>query len=373
MIKNYPIFIILSLLINFNALATKRVAVYVVAHPDDWQLFMGHHAYADIQDEETKVVFILTTSGDASRYTTIKPDMNYTQSRERGVLNAIRFCGDIKTNLDSSCHTRPQSVNGKSILHYPYKSLKTYFLRLPDGCFSTGLNGQSLEYLYKGNISAINTIDGTATYNSWEDLVGTIRAIVVKESVNANEIILHTPDMDESYNPGDHPDHRYTGLAAIQACDSLPRVKRMLYVGYDVSKRPVNLEPEDIAIKGAIFAISDFGLTENDQGTTFDKGHLSFITRSYNRVLIDANEPNIMVFPNPATDVFNVDFVLHQDEPVSILLTDITGKNTWAELDQHLTKGLNEVSIPLKGIPIGVYFVRIQSLSSTQTLKVEKI
>jgi hypothetical protein len=374
MVKNYFILILFCLFMSSNAQGIKRLAVYVVAHPDDWQLFMSNDAYTDIQDENTKVVFILTTSGDASRYTKLKPDMNYTQGRERGVLNAIRFCGDIKTTLDSSCHTKHQIINSKSILHYPYKNLKTYLLRLPDGCFSTGLNGESLEYLYKQNISSISAIDSSATYNNWEEVVGIIRNIVKNESSNTEEIILHTPDIDESYNPNDHPDHRYTGLAALQACDSFPNVKRIVYVGYDVGRRPINLEAEDIAIKAGIFAISDFGLTENNQGTTFDKAHLSFLTRCYKRELpIGLNEQHVVAFPNPATDVLNIDFVLSQEEQISVLLTDITGKNIWKSINHPGIKGINEVKIPLTSIPKGIYIISVQRSTGIETIKVEKV
>src|SRR5580704_6339006 len=50
------------------------VSYYVVAHPDDWQLFMGVNAFNDITPgiagSGTKVVLIYTTAGEDNCYGT---------------------------------------------------------------------------------------------------------------------------------------------------------------------------------------------------------------------------------------------------------------------------------------------------------------
>ncbi len=45
---------------------------------------------------------------------------------------------------------------------------------------------------------------------------------------------------------------------------------------YQISKKSINLAPEEIAIKSGIFALADFGITEQGDGTSFDKTHLQF-------------------------------------------------------------------------------------------------
>ena len=43
----------------------EKISIYVVAHADDWQLFMQPVVYNDIVSPTCKVIFIITTAGDA--------------------------------------------------------------------------------------------------------------------------------------------------------------------------------------------------------------------------------------------------------------------------------------------------------------------
>ncbi len=43
----------------------ERISVYVVAHQDDWQLFMDPDISTDLLDHTCKTVVIYTTAGDA--------------------------------------------------------------------------------------------------------------------------------------------------------------------------------------------------------------------------------------------------------------------------------------------------------------------
>ncbi len=122
--------LLLAFSIPYNVRAQNKVSVYVVAHPDDWQLFMGNDAYADIQDTTNKVVFIITTSGDATGKMPY-PNIRFARSREHGVLNSVRFCSDMRSRVDSGCRTRMVAVNEHQILCYPYKNVKTYFMPAP--------------------------------------------------------------------------------------------------------------------------------------------------------------------------------------------------------------------------------------------------
>ena len=44
---------------------SQAVVFYIGAHQDDWQLFMSPQAYYDLIADNTRVVFIYTTAGDA--------------------------------------------------------------------------------------------------------------------------------------------------------------------------------------------------------------------------------------------------------------------------------------------------------------------
>jgi hypothetical protein len=61
------------------------VAFYMTAHEDDWELFRGEQAYADIQsDPSYKIVFIHTTAGDAGSID------GWWEAREQGAIAAVR-------------------------------------------------------------------------------------------------------------------------------------------------------------------------------------------------------------------------------------------------------------------------------------------
>ncbi|MBK8848309.1 MAG: PIG-L family deacetylase [Bacteroidetes bacterium] len=82
------ILITLSMVMNgFVSVAQfTKCSFYFSAHPDDWQLFIGTNAYNDMQESNTKVVFIYVTAGDAGLLTGKVPPATvpYYVARERG-------------------------------------------------------------------------------------------------------------------------------------------------------------------------------------------------------------------------------------------------------------------------------------------------
>jgi LmbE family N-acetylglucosaminyl deacetylase len=362
------------------SVAAKRVSVYVVAHPDDWQLFMGTQAYDDMQDTGNKVVIIYTTSGDAT-FKAANANLSFANAREKGVLNSIRFCSDVKSKVDSNCRTKVVVMRDHDVLHYSYKNVENYFLRLPDGCFSTGYRGQSLEYLYKGKINFISAIDESASYDSWQDLVDMMVYIIGRETNDSTAITMHIQEPEEKLSPGDHPDHRFSGIAALNAADSFSNVTVIAYVGYDVAKRPINLKPEEIALKAGIFAVADFGLTESRQGSTFDKGHINYLTRSYYRTILrepDHGKPTqpttteFLVAPNPSGDGARALFTLPAAEAVGISIVDETGRLVVMLENQSASPGSNEIPLPLSNLAAGNYIVTLQRASGKVSIHFTK-
>ncbi|WP_118972234.1 T9SS type A sorting domain-containing protein [Taibaiella koreensis] len=356
--------------------AQNKAAIYVVAHPDDWQLFMGNDAYSDIQDTSNRVIFILTTSGDATANRP-KANLRLARSRERGVLNSVRFSADMKTVVDSACQTRHVTINGHDMLCYPYKHVRTYFLRLPDGCFSSGYMGQSLEYLHDGRIDRITALDSSTTYEGWHDLVHTIRAIMEKETAGYSNITLSYQDHDKTINLRDHPDHTFSGLAAAQAGATLPLLQHTGYLDYCIVDKPANIGAEDIAVKAAVFALADFGITEQGDGSSFNRAHLAFLTRTYSRKLpmVDsAGNPNfsnrITIYPNPASgSTVQIRYTLSAPEVIQLTLTDINGNSRWSNVNIPSLTGDNEYTIPLTGIAPGIYFVSLHTAAGTELVK----
>src|SRR3954469_19788017 len=102
-----------------------KTSFYVVAHADDWQLFMQPNAYKDIITGHTKVVVIIVTAGDAGSSET------YWKAREEGTKSSIRFCLAPYKKIEESAGRR--KVNEHDIYFWSANNTICYFLRLPDG------------------------------------------------------------------------------------------------------------------------------------------------------------------------------------------------------------------------------------------------
>lgn len=232
-----------------NAQLPRKVCFYISAHADDWNLFMYPHVYNDIVSG-CKTVLIFTTAGDAGF------DQRFWLSREEAAISAIKFCMlplcDIEEEHDET------DFNGHLIHWHRINNIVVYFLRLPDG----GMDGkghksgqyQSLEKLICGEIESIVTLNNTATYYTWNDLVNTMEAIISIESDDSPEKYLHYLNPDIAINFKDHPDHIATGRA-VQNIRSANNFHHFLYTGYSNSNSKNYLAPEEIYYKSGMLAV----------------------------------------------------------------------------------------------------------------------
>src|SRR3954453_3995023 len=102
-----------------------EVSFYIVAHADDWQLFMQPNAYKDLVSIGTKIVFIITTAGDAGQ------EERYWCAREEGCKSCIRFC--LAPLFEISESNGIKEINRHDISYWTAGNAICYFLRLPDG------------------------------------------------------------------------------------------------------------------------------------------------------------------------------------------------------------------------------------------------
>lgn len=210
--------------------STKRkVAIYLVAHQDDWQLFMGSNAYKDVQ-EVSKVIFICLTAGQANQ-----PGDAYWQGREYGCRAAAVAAATTQMPAPTAqFDATTAAVNGHTLAVFRFRNTETYSLRLPDG----GLDGQgfargnfnSLAKL-KAGAGPISSIDSSATYADWADLVTTLRQLIQQEDNASTLLFVHCPDPDRRRNCYDHPDHTMVGMLALAASRSIALYSRLRYPG----------------------------------------------------------------------------------------------------------------------------------------------
>jgi hypothetical protein len=249
-----------------------KVAFYVVAHADDWQLFMTPNAYHDLVAQDTKVVLITTTAGDAGKQSL------YWGAREEGAKSSVRFCLAPLSALAQS--TSVQQFNGHHIHRWSANSTSCYFLRLPDGGLDGGgfpaYHHQSLSKLRAGQIDAITAVDDSATYTGWSDFSTTLQAIVEAESSGIPNLWLNYPNPDTSANSNDHPDHIATGQA-VQAMPLIAHVQQALFVGYSLKRVPASLSATDLFWKAGMFAAYEKAVLDSNEYSTLSEGIQTYL------------------------------------------------------------------------------------------------
>jgi hypothetical protein len=257
----------------------SAMSVYIAAHEDDWQLFMGVNAYYDIHDSSAKVLFIFTTAGDADS------GAAYYQAREKGVRSSIKFAADAAFSPPATPRSGTRTFNGRRIAFWRYKNTVSYFLRLPDGFPDGGRTG-SLQQLYEGRVPRTSAIDGSATYEGWESLVTTLEQLIRHELGNISSLWLNAADTDTTRNSDDHSDHYYSSVAAQQAVASL-RCNKALFVDYASAGLAPNVSTGDLIDKSGTLAaytkvMDDAGFTDRD---SWDDGHVTWLSRNYFRTI----------------------------------------------------------------------------------------
>jgi hypothetical protein len=271
-----------------NTKPQDKVSFYFAAHEDDWQLFMNPSAFEDVVSGAVKTVFVHTTAGDAGLGIGWGGRKHpYYLARENGAEAAVRFMADA----DDAPVMKSASYgyfNGHPIYRVSYRNTVSYFLRLPDGNpLGTGYydtSFQSLRRLGEGAIETMTAIDGSTSYQGWNDLVATVRAIVYFERERAGLIQINVAELDPRINPRDHSDHLMTAMAALDAVAPLHCVRRVHYVDYASAQLPENLNSQQRDRESSVFAVTLAGVLAFDHGVAWHHYDQSYVGRSYSRV-----------------------------------------------------------------------------------------
>jgi hypothetical protein len=232
-----------------NSFHFDKISFYVIAHADDWQLFMHPNIQDDLMAPNCKIIFIVTTAGDAGK------GERYWLAREEGFKSSVRFCF---AHLPESSNTR--TFNQHNIYCWSAGKTTSYFLRLPDG----GLDGrgfsecnfQSLLKFKSGQLDSATTMDNAAKYLSWQDFTTTLESIISFESQDICNVWIHYLNPDAAINRDDHPDHVMTGLA-VQNMSIITNLHQVLYMGYSLGSRGEHLPSNDFFWKAGMFAVYD--------------------------------------------------------------------------------------------------------------------
>lgn len=282
------------------AYCQQEVSFSIQAHQDDWQLFMASNITNDISSN-AKVVFITFTAGDGGLGTGGSGSVPYYKARENGSVYSSKYAQDIffanpqplpiQSSIAQISYLNSSNASiSHNITKYVYKNSVNYFLRLPDGNYDgTGYSStgnKSLQKLKLNQITSISALDGSATYDGWNDLALTIKQIILNESGSDNQVWINTPSISTSsaspnYNPNDHSDHKYSSIAARDAVSNLSWVGITGWVNYDSSNRSQNLSNYQHEDATALFAMYNWGLIESGYNTNYESSHQVWLPMDY--------------------------------------------------------------------------------------------
>ncbi|WP_165699328.1 PIG-L family deacetylase [Hymenobacter jejuensis] len=378
----------------------KDVVFYITAHQDDWQLFMGSNAYDDVQRRRTKVIFICLTAGQAA-------DLGdtYWKSRETGCLNAIQAATCLSASSEALPPAGTQTINKHEVAMYRYKNTAAYFFRLPDGGYKGDgyprTNFETIAKLKNKKITSLTSLDKTATYTSWGDLVGTVQQLMKREINDGARVWVNAPDLDKVRNPDDHPDHMMAGVLARVASDDMD-CRQHLYKEYSASKEKVNLTLDQTANQTALYSAYCKAISDAGQPSGWNKEHLVWIGRQYFR--LRHNVPNTPSQPGPATahsvpmpatsaDTATVEpvqltlegnypnpfdqsslvaYYLPNSAPVLLRIFDVTGKLIVTLVEKKQVAGRYEVWLDANQFPSsGQYICSLQVGSERRQIRMQ--
>jgi len=104
-------------------------------------------------------------------------------------------------------------------------------------------------------VAPLNTVDRSAAYDSWRDLVSTVDVLTMAASATSKPI-LNTTDPSIAINPHDHFDHRIAGLL-VEEVRKRHRWSARYYVGYALASRAANRSAEQTQKKTTTFRAYD--------------------------------------------------------------------------------------------------------------------
>ncbi len=227
---------------------------YIVAHADDWQLFMGDRAYADAQANHRMVFVQLGAASDG----------RWPNWEEGNQLSIESLAGGNGVHLEvENCSWA--TVNRHTVCKRSYKNTVSYYFRLPIATHDTGegfpiSRYQTLERMRLG----VNTVDSLgknkadpiSTYRSFADLVSTLASIVRSETHGSDmsSVTINAQDPDPDINPNDHKDHVTVGCAASIVARQT-RARLNLYVDYQSLNFPQNLTAESVELKTRLYTV----------------------------------------------------------------------------------------------------------------------
>ncbi len=222
-----------------------RKTLSVVAHQDDDLLFQSPDLLHCIQAGRS-VRTVYATAGDAGA------NQAYWTGRESGVQAAYAKMAAVA----NSWSTADAGMPGRAMTVHTLRdapSVSLIFLRLPDGNIDgsgfPSTDQQTLQKLYRGDISTIAPVDGSPSYTKAQ-LADVL--LFLMNDYQPDSIV--TLDEVGVYGDGDHSDHHTVAYLTQQAHVRYARPHGFRgYQGYGITTRQANVAEADAKAKLAVF------------------------------------------------------------------------------------------------------------------------
>ena len=262
-------------------ISNSPLDVVLVAHQDDWQLFMGDIIAKRIQTGNP-IMFIYLTAGDDGR------DSLYWATRERGALESTRVAAGLATADPTRDQCSTTNVLEHTVRRCTFANTVSYFLRLADGRRDgsgfASRSYQSLRKLRSKQMASISAVDGSAAYVSWADLSNTVGGLIGESSAD-RILTIHTTDPSVVVNPHDHFDHRMAGLLVAESRRK-HRWNVAYYAGYALASRAANRSNDEMRVKSALFKAYDRAMTEANPKWSAYREHPAFYSECMQRTYV---------------------------------------------------------------------------------------
>ncbi len=281
------------------------VAFFIVAHSDDWFLFMGNAGLDAVGNGNNgnTIGFVYMTASNFIDGTNTSLGAKVRLRYEAGLR--VRENATIATALSMfglAAELPPlfpavdapnvtfdvKQINGRDIAFYSIANTRHYCLRLTDGVVDgSGMawNGnQSLKRLKDGVTALTAQGDIPARYGKWSDLTDTLRAIFDAESGGGHCWLNYLDPVDANQPfPDGHSDHRHVGLAVQDATQGAANYDHALFRGYTIRNDVPNLtEPQKKAKMKLITAWDDVQKDSGGiYGTIVHPPYTDWATRQY--------------------------------------------------------------------------------------------
>jgi hypothetical protein len=142
-------------------------------------------------------------------------------------------------------------------------------------------------------ISTITTVDGSAAYRGWEDLVSSVTELLGGSAGRA--VNIHTTDPRVASNPHDHFDHRMAGLLVDELRKRMSLGVRY-YVGYALATHAPNRTNNQAREKTEVFLAHDQQMMKVNENWSAYREHPAFYSecmlRTYARTPRVVNSPS---------------------------------------------------------------------------------